>query len=37
MELLRRYHGEPDTTSDRSPRRTVAELLDATAKARQEH
>jgi hypothetical protein len=36
MELLRRYHGEPDT-SDRSPRRTVAELLDATAKARQEH
>ena len=34
MELLRRYHGEPKT-SDRNPGRTVAELLDAAAKARQ--
>jgi hypothetical protein len=37
MELLRRYHGEPGTTSDRSTRRTVAELLDAAAEARHKH
>ena len=37
MELLRRYRGEIDTTTDSRPRRTVAELLDAAAEARQEH
>jgi hypothetical protein len=34
MELRRRFHGEPCTTSDSRPRRTVAELLDAAAEAR---
>jgi hypothetical protein len=37
LELLCRYHGEPDIASDHRPRRTVAELLDAAAEARQEH
>jgi hypothetical protein len=37
MELLRRIRGEPDTSRHRSTRRTVAELLDAAAEARQEH
>jgi hypothetical protein len=32
MELRRRSRGEPDTTSDSHPRRTVGELLDAAAK-----
>jgi hypothetical protein len=36
MELRRRFRGEPDTTSDSHPRRTVGELLDAAAKARHE-
>ena len=36
MELRRRFRGEPDTTSDGRPRRTVAELLDAAAQARNE-
>jgi hypothetical protein len=36
MELRRRFRGEPNTTSDGRPRRTVAELLDATAEARHE-
>jgi hypothetical protein len=36
MELRRRFRGEPDTTSDGRPRRTVAGLLDATAAARHE-
>ena len=36
MELRRRFRGEPDTTSDSHPRRTVGELLDATAAARHE-
>ncbi len=36
MELRRRFRGEPDTTSDSRPRRTVGELLDGTAKARHE-
>jgi hypothetical protein len=36
MELRRRFRGEPDTTSDSRPRRTVAELLDAAAQARHE-
>jgi hypothetical protein len=35
MELLCRFRGEPGTTSGRRPRRTVAELLDAAAEARQ--
>ena len=35
MELRRRFHGEPGTTSDSRRRRTVAELLDAAAEARQ--
>ncbi len=35
MEVRRRFGGEPDTTSDSHPRRTVGELLDA-AKARHE-
>jgi hypothetical protein len=35
MELRRRFHGEPGTTSDSRPRRTLAELLDAAAEARQ--
>lgn len=34
MELRRRFRGEPGTTSDSRPRRTVAELLDAAADAR---
>ncbi len=34
MELRRRFRGEPDSTSDSHPRRTVAELLDAAAEAR---
>ena len=37
LELLRRYHGEPDIASDRGSRRTEAELLDAAAEARQDH
>jgi hypothetical protein len=36
MELRRRFRGEPDTTSDSHPRRTVGELLDAAANARHE-
>jgi hypothetical protein len=36
MELRRRFRGEPDTTSDSRPRRTVGELLDGAAKARHE-
>jgi hypothetical protein len=36
MEMLRRFRGEPGTTSNGRPRRTVAELLDAAAEARQE-
>lgn len=36
MKLLRRYRGEPGTTTGSRPRRTVAELLDAAAQARQE-
>ena len=36
MELRRRFRGEPDTTSDGRPRRTVGELLDAAAKVRHE-
>jgi hypothetical protein len=36
MELRRRFRGEPKTTSDSRPRRTVAELLDAAAQARHE-
>jgi hypothetical protein len=36
MELRRRFRGEPGTTGDGRPRRTVAELLDATAEARHE-
>ncbi len=36
MELRRRFRGEPDTTSDSRPRRTVGELLDAAAEARHE-
>lgn len=35
MELQRRFRGEPGTTPGRHPRRTVAELLDAAAEARQ--
>ncbi len=35
LELSRRFHGEPDTTAGSRPRRTVAELLDAAAEARQ--
>lgn len=34
MELRRRFRGDPGPTSDSRPRRTVAELLDAAAKAR---
>jgi hypothetical protein len=34
MELRRRFRGDPDSASDGRPRRTVAELLDAAAKAR---
>jgi hypothetical protein len=34
LELRRRFSGEPDTTGDSGPRRTVAELLDAAAEAR---
>jgi hypothetical protein len=34
MELQRRFRGEPGTTSDGGPRRTVAERLDAAAEAR---
>lgn len=34
MELRRRFRGEPDSTGDTHPRRTVAELLDAAAEAR---
>jgi hypothetical protein len=34
MELQRRFRGEPRTTSDTRPRRTVAELLDTAAEAR---
>lgn len=33
-QLRRRFHGEPDSTSESHPRRTVAELLDAAAAAR---
>jgi hypothetical protein len=36
LELLRRFHGEPKIDGDGAPRRTVAELLDATAELRQE-
>lgn len=36
MELRRRFRGEPRTTGDGRPRRTVAELLDAAAEARHE-
>jgi hypothetical protein len=36
MELRRRFRGEPDTTGDGRPRRTVAELLDAASEARHE-
>jgi hypothetical protein len=36
MELRRRFRGERDTSSDSRPRRKVAELLDAAAKARLE-
>jgi hypothetical protein len=35
VELRRRFHREPEPAADRAPRRTVAELLDATAEARQ--
>jgi hypothetical protein len=35
VELRRQLRGEPDTTSGSRPRRTVAELLDAAAEARQ--
>lgn len=34
LELRRRFRGEPEAASDRLPRRTVAELLDAAAEAR---
>jgi hypothetical protein len=34
MELRRRFHGGPGSTSGSRPRRTVAELLDAAAEAR---
>jgi hypothetical protein len=34
LELRRRFSGEPGTTIDSGPRRTVAELLDAAAQAR---
>jgi hypothetical protein len=34
LELRRRFRGEPDTPTDIHPRRTVAELLDAAAEAR---
>lgn len=36
MELLRRFRGEPDISSDARPRRAVAVLLDAVANIRQE-
>jgi hypothetical protein len=36
MELRRRFRGEPASTSDGRPRRTVAELLDAAAETRHE-
>lgn len=36
MELRRRFRGDPASTSDGRPRRTVAELLDAAAEARHE-
>ncbi|MCO6008267.1 hypothetical protein NE236_25140 [Actinoallomurus purpureus] len=36
MELLRRFRGDPGTSDDGRSRRTVAELLDAAAKIRQE-
>jgi hypothetical protein len=36
MELRHRFRGEPDTTSDSHPHRTVGELLDTAAKARHE-
>jgi len=35
-ELLRRFRGEPDTVRDDRSRRTVADLLDSTAKVRHE-
>ncbi len=34
MELRRRFRGDPDSTSEGRPRRTVAELLDAAVEAR---
>jgi hypothetical protein len=36
MELRRRFRGEPEVAGDGRRRRTVAELLDAAAKARHE-
>lgn len=37
MELLHQGQGEPSPVSDSGPRRTVAELLDTAAAARQHH